>query len=176
MVAGVDLSTKAVDIFKRVDGDIVGEWWRCEFPPFKGMAEREALCARELRSLMPPDSWWDGVHLAGVEHIVTRILQATVTKVIQGAVIALIPPRVHVMNLVPSMWERDFCERRGKQRGEPTMPRKGVERKQLIQARAIELGFPKDFPQDVYDAIGLSWVAELWNEPATKESLAPPIP
>lgn len=169
-VAGVDFSTKEVHLVRRPNGSTEASWRKITMTPAMDLADRDAVIARQVGAVLLDDpEWWEGVWLCGVEYPFTnpRAMASIGLKTILGAIVASIPRHVHVMTLPGRLWQGQFCRRRGKDYDEPTMPRKSIERKPLIKARALELLESDDiWPQDAYDAFGLSWAAELLNLPA----------
>lgn len=162
MIGGIDLSTKSVEVVLRVDSSSEAVWHNFPIPPIAG-PERDALAARSLAQVFPTGAFWDETWLCGVEYPFARMGPGLGLKTVMGAVMALIPARVHVIPLPPGFWQPRFCECK--------MPRRSVERKPIIRARALEMGAPADWSQDAHDAYGLSWIVEQLNE----EGLTPKI-
>jgi hypothetical protein len=176
VIVGADFSTKEVHLVRRVPGEMTSSWRRITLPTLSHMADEDVLLARALVEPMADDGWWDGVYLAGLEYPFTspKIMRTVVLKTILGALSALIPAHVHVMPMPARLWQPWFI-RRHLSEPLPTLPRKSVDRKPLIKARALELLECDDiWPQDAYDAFGISVAAELFNRPA--EGLASPPP
>lgn len=168
-VVGVDLSTKEVHLVRRPNGSADATWRRIRMTSAMNLAERDAVIARELGPLIPDPDFWEGVWLTGVEYPFTSAgaMGAVGLKTILGAIVATIPPHVHVIPLPGRLWQGVFCGRRGRQYDEEAMPRKSADRKPLIKERALELLDSDDiWPQDAYDAFGLSWTVEILNLPA----------
>ena len=174
-VAGIDFGTRALHLVRRLQGTTTAEWRRIDIPSHARDAEGDALAARDAGiALLADPAWWDGVWLAGVEYPFARA-HAVGNKTIMGAIVATIPEHVHVIPLPAGLWTAWFLRT---QPGTPLpkVPRKGIERKPLIKARALQLlarsEGPKSWPQDVYDAFGISWAVEAYNQ----AGLLPPTP
>ena len=163
MIAGIDLSMKSVEIVLRQDGSRLATWESVPINVPAKVEHRDAECARDLARRFPTGSFWDDTWLCGIEYPFSMMGPGLGLKTVFGAIVALIPPRVHVIPLRATVWQRHFCGR--------SMPRKGVDRKPLIRARALEMGMPEEWSQDAADALGLSWVVERLNE----EGLVPKI-
>lgn len=173
MIAGVDLSTKQIDLVRRPPGNPAAAdgvvWRRLALTPAMQFAEKDALIAREAGMLLLDDPfWWEDVWLAGVEYPYTdaKLMGSVVLKTILGAVVASIPKHVHVIPLPARYWTPYFL-RTNRADPLPKIPRKKDDRKPLIKARALELLDADDvWPQDAYDAFGIAVAVEEINEPA----------
>lgn len=164
----MDFSTKAVHLVRREDGTTNASCRRLILTSASQMAEKDAVVAREVATLMPPDEWWEGVWLAGVEYPYTdaKRLASIVLKTVLGAILASIPPSVHVIALPARVWTPQFL-RESPDDPLPKVPRASADRKPLIKARALALlGIEDTFDQDTYDAFGISWAVEAINAPA----------
>ena len=131
MIAGIDLSMKSVEIVLRQDGSRLATWDSVPINVPAKVEHRDAECARDLALRFPTGSFWDDTWLCGIEYPFSMMGPGLGLKTVFGAIVALIPPHVHVMPLRASVWQRHFCGR--------SMPRKGVDRKPLVRARALEI-------------------------------------
>lgn len=174
MIVGVDIGTRECHVVKREDGSLDAIWRRIVLPDRKAFAEKDALLARDLAELVPDGDFWEGVWLAGVEYPFTMTMGTIGNKTILGAWMALIPPHVHVVPLPPAQWTPWFLRRLP---GEalPKVPRKSADRKPLIKAEALRLLDSDDiWPQDAYDAYGISLAVERMNDAALAKAAPRP--
>lgn len=164
MIAGVDFGTKQVHIVRRPPGGEDPRYRRIALNVDPIYSEPDALAARELgREILADPGFWDGVWLCGVEYPFVGSFNSGM-KTMLGALMATIPPTVHVMPLPADLWTKWFL-RENRRDPLPKIPRKSAERKPLIKARALQLlGSGDLFPQDAYDAYGISVVVEMINE------------
>lgn len=161
-VAGIDFSTKETWIVRRTPG-LEPTVRRITLPKMSHLAEQDAYAAREVAlSVQQDTAFWDDVWLAGIEYPFTMSFRATILKTILGALVASIPAHVHVLPLPARLWQPWFL-RTDPAGPLPTLPRKGVDRKPLIAARARALLQTDGFTQDAYDAFGVAWAAEEFN-------------
>lgn len=173
MIAGIDIATKESHIVKREDGSFDALWRRIVLPDRKAFAEKDALLARDLAEVVPDADFWEGVWLAGIEYPFTMTMGSVVLKTILGAWMALIPPHVHVVPLPARLWTPWFL-REVVTDPLPTVPRKSADRKPLIKAHALEFLDSDDiWPQDAYDAYGISLAVERMNHQALVKSSRP---
>jgi hypothetical protein len=106
-VAGIDLSTHAVDVVKvPLDGDREPQWFR--FPLIGSDAFDRA---RTVRDAMPCRSseFWDDVMAIGIENPQARGPAAQNIAALHrvvGAVLACIPPHLLVHPLQPASWRK----------------------------------------------------------------------
>lgn len=100
-VAGIDLSTFAVDVVKVPLDQGPPQWHRF---PLTGSDAFER--ARSVRDAMPGSSsvFWDDVLAVGIEEPAGR--NPGVIFRVQGAVLARIPTHLLVEKLMPSQWRR----------------------------------------------------------------------
>lgn len=154
-VCGIDSSSRAVDLVLLDDNDH-GEWHRLELA-----GETPFLRARDLRQKLPRGTFWDGVSLVGLEQTYSGAYSsATALALIRGAIGALLPAELTVLETRPNEWQKLFT-------GVAKLPAKSTMRKALIRGRCSELGFwAPDLPQDAYDAYGIAWAARAINQAA----------
>lgn len=170
---------------KRAEGDAadVVLWRRLILTPAMEYAERDAVIAREVGSLMlslerSDATFWSDVILCGVEYPFTspKIIATVVLKTILGAIVATIPEHVHVLAMPARLWTPWFLRERTSD-PLPTVPRKSADRKPLIKAHALRLlGSDDIFPQDAYDAFGIAVAVERYNDVGLANLLAPAKP
>lgn len=63
---------------------------------------------------------------------------------LMGAIAHAVPPASAPAPIPPQEWKLLFCD-------------DGCASKEDIAAEACRLGFPRDWPQDAYDALGVAW-------------------
>lgn len=100
-VAGIDLSSRAIDIVKIEEESNRAEWFRFEL---EGASAWERT--RDVRRAMPKGSWWDDVYLAAIETPFPD--QQGVLRRVQGAVMACIPSRLLVWEANAAEWKREL--------------------------------------------------------------------
>lgn len=151
LVCGIDSSSRAVDLVL-LDDDNRAEWHRITLE-----GETPFLRARDLRQKLPRGTFWDDVSLVGLEQTYSGSYSAaTALALIRGAIGALLPAELTVLETRPNEWQKVFTR-------VTKLPAKSKERKALIRARCAELGFEApDLAQDALDAYGVAWaVREL---------------
>lgn len=173
MIAGIDIATAESHVVRRLDGEHDAMWRRLRLPDRKAFAEKDALLARDLADVVPDGDFWEGVWLAGIEYPFTMTMGSVVLKTILGAWMALIPKHVTVVPLPARLWTPWFL-RENVTDPLPKVPRKSAERKPLIKAHALALLDSDDiWPQDAYDAYGISLAVERMNHQALVRSARP---
>jgi hypothetical protein len=156
LTAGIDASSRAVDIVLLTEDDHATHH-RYELQggtPF----ER----ARYLRHVMPRGVFWDGVALVGLEQTYSGAYSsATALALIRGALAALLPSGLTVLETRPNEWQKIFT-------GVPKLPKTSHDRKMLVRRRCSDLGiWAPDAKSDFYDAVGIAWaVRELCERAA----------
>lgn len=100
-VAGIDLSSRAIDIVLLEESTNRAKWHRFELAG--GLAWDRTL---DVRRAMPVASFWDDVYLAAIETPFPD--QKGVLRRVQGAVMARIPERVLVWEANASQWKREL--------------------------------------------------------------------
>lgn len=99
VIAGIDLSTKAIDVVM-LDEDSDAATWHRFVLSGDGAFDR----TRSVRTAMPGSSFWDDVLAVGIEepcgHGAGRLMR------IQGAILACIPAEKLVAPLMPSSWRK----------------------------------------------------------------------
>ena len=136
-VAGIDLSTHAVDVvLVPLDGNEPPEWRRY---PLDGPSSFDR--ARTVRDAMPPRTGglWDNVLAVGIED--PRGHSAGHAYRIQGAILSCLPASVLVQPWIPSAWRK-------------AVGLKGNASKEDVVSWA--LGYGDDWPQDAYDAFAIA--------------------
>lgn len=169
-IGGIDLSTKEVFMVRRRAGGVEATLRRITLSSGMEFALRDAIIARELAPLVADPEFWEDVWLVGVEYPFTnpKAIRSVGLKTIMGAIIASIPAHVYVMPLEARYWTPHFL-RTDPDAPLPRVPARSADRKPLIKARALELLDSDDrWPQDAYDAFGISWAAESLNAPALR--------
>ena len=148
-VAGIDVSTKYVDIVKLDETTDQCTWDRIEL---QGADAFDRL--RDLPRRMPQWSWWDDVYLAAIETPMGRGEGGTQAKLnhVFGAVIACLPRSLTtVWAVAPHEWRREL--------GVP-----GNAPKSVCAARCVELGAYEAWPQDALDAYAIARYARTVNQ------------
>jgi hypothetical protein len=150
-IVGIDYSTRFVDFVFLDYDDGSAEWQRVDLGA-RGKGFNSALqAARAVRSLIS----WDRVEIvvieepAGTNHRTTFLL-----GMVAGQVTAVIPERITVNYMSPSVWRPLFG-----------IPAHGPDRKRRARERAIQLGFDPGplTPDDAYEAFALAWVMREEN-------------
>lgn len=103
-VAGIDYSSRAVDIVLLNDDTDHAAWTRVEL---HGATPIER--ARSLRGRLPLRSWWEdeGVYLIGIEDPYSRSKGvAKALGMAAGAIVALLPVDLTVIQTPPIEWKR----------------------------------------------------------------------
>ena len=99
MIAGVDFSSRAVDIVRLDEDSDRAEWHRFLLAG-DGAFDR----TRSVRAAMPGSSFWDDVLAVGIEepcgHGAGRLMR------VQGAILACVPAHKLVHPLMPSAWRK----------------------------------------------------------------------
>lgn len=158
-VAGLDISSFAVDVVLLEEESDAAEWHRFELDggtPF----ER----TRSLRAVFPSRSFWEdaGVYLAGIEDPHSRFPHvAKAMGLVTGGVAALLPRDLCVIQTAPKEWKRIFT---GNANAE----------KQLVRQHAMARGFDVDIraSSDAFDAYGIAWAVRALNNEAIQKGAA----
>jgi hypothetical protein len=158
MIAGVDFSSRAIDVVLLEDDSDRAEWHRFELTggtPF----ER----ARSLRGCFPTRSWWDdhGVYLLGIEDPHSRFPHvAKALGISCGAVAALLPRDLCVIATPPKEWKRVFC-------GNANANKDAVVNAVPLDSLWSGCSIPTlDIPQDAFDAYGIAYAVRKLNNDA----------
>lgn len=148
-VAGIDVSSFAIDIVLLDDDTDAARWYRINSDratPF----ER----ARRIAALFPRTSWWDdrGVYLVGIEDPYSASKGvAKALGIATGTVAARLPARLTVIQTAPTEWKRLYTG-------------KANASKDDVRLLGCEVAGRADWPQDAYDALGIACaVRELNN-------------
>lgn len=136
-VAGIDFSTRAVDVVEidEDDGSLV-EWHRFELVGPGDSFDRSRL----VRDAMPPRGWWTdrGIVAAGLED--PRGYGAGHLYRVQGAILACLPATLLVQPWLPSKWRT-------------LAGLKGNATKDAVADHVENLGIAaRNWPQDACDA------------------------
>ena len=108
VIAGIDLSSFAVDVVLLEDDTDAATWHRFELA---GPTAFER--ARSLRAVFPTRSFWEdhGVWLLGIEDPHSRFPHAAkALGMATGAVAALLPRDLTVIQTAPKEWKRIFTD------------------------------------------------------------------
>lgn len=140
MIAGIDFSTRAVDVVLLDEDTDAATWHRFE------LAGADAFDrARSVRDAMPGSRYWDDVLAVGIED--PRGYGAGSLYRIQGAILSRLPRRTLVHPLIPSSWRKTV--------GLPGNASKTdvAARVTVLRTAARPLDAPDDpWPQDACDA------------------------
>lgn len=98
-IAGIDLSTHAVDVVLLDEDSDAATWHR-----FTLEGEDAFARARSVKYAMPGGSFWDDVVAIGIED--PRGYNAGSIYRVQGAILGELPGRTLVHPLVPSSWRK----------------------------------------------------------------------
>lgn len=157
MIAGIDYSSRAIDIVLIDDDTRAGSWLRI---PLEGDTPLDR--ARSLRGRLPLRSWWDdhGVYLIGIED--PRGHHAHTAKALGfagGAVAALLPSGIPIVQTMTAEWKRLTVGR-----GSATKEQVAAwSRHEMYHAHSLT---PVLWPQDAYDAYAIARAVELLNNQA----------
>ncbi len=99
MIAGVDFSSKAVDIVLLDEDTDAATWHRF---PLTGQDAFDRT--RAVRAAMPGASFWDDVLAVGIED--PRGYGAGSLYRVQGAILACLPAAILAHPLIPSSWRK----------------------------------------------------------------------
>lgn len=162
MIAGIDFSTKAIDVVLIADEGHQAEWHRFQIPKHQLFtAER----ARAVLAAAPARGWWEdnGVWLVGIEQPMSRFAHtAKSLGLVAGALISRLPRGLPVIETQPEEWQRMFCD-----------PGEKVCKESIARASRRWLGPPAyGWPQDAHDAAGIAWTVRELNDRALKNGLA----
>jgi hypothetical protein len=163
MIAGVDLSSEAIDVVLLDDDTDKAEW--LHFPiAYKGSNAFGA--ARNVRDTLTAGGltrggWVDrGVWLVGLEDPYSfNTGTAKALALVTGALLACLPPQgaLEIRRTAPNEWQREFL-----QLGHP-LPKGTKQRKELVQRCARAHGFDPG-NQDACDAYGIAWATRRLND------------
>jgi hypothetical protein len=157
-VAGIDLSTRAIDIVKLDETTNNATWHRIQ-PQGKNAWER----LLNARALMPTTSWWDDVYMVAVErpYGVGKSIHDLMRAM--GAVVAALPPALMVWELSPAEWRKGI--------GLP-----GNATKDECRLKVLQNAWDSDsdswalmevlWPQDALDAYAIAYTARAINQQA----------
>lgn len=161
-VLGIDYSTKAIDLVVLGDDTDAGEHFRFPIEHKEGAF----YAARNVRRVFPRRSWFEerGVWLVGIERPFGHPQTLTALMRVQGAIIAMIPPELAVIETPQSEWLRVFAN-------PEKLPTTSAGRKILAQDRARDLGFRNSL-MDANDAYGIAWAVRTLNEKAIATAAA----
>lgn len=147
MIAGVDFSTRTVDVvLLSLNGD-EAMYLRRHIE-----AETALRAARNVRDAMPERKAWADVLLVGIERPFGHPASVSALLRVQGAVLACIPPDIPVHEMAPTSWKKSFTGR-------------GHASKADVRARARPFFAPDALiRQDTADACGIAYAArELYR-------------
>lgn len=151
MIAGIDFSTKAIDIVLLDDDTDAATWHRFELTG-QDAFERARDVARAMPG--PTNAFWDSVVAIGIED--PRGYGAGSLYRVQGAILAKLPGRTLVHPLIPSSWRKTVGLPGNASKGHVAQFANG---KRLIEAsypvttgRLLYPGKFRDWPQDACDA------------------------
>jgi hypothetical protein len=161
-VAGIDLSTHAVDVVLLEEDSDAATWDR--FPLQGDTALRRT---RSIREALPGRSWWEdqSVYLMAIEYPAGRFIKSLAPLFrIQGAIIACLPVDIELWELPPGEWKRAF--------GLP-----GSASKEEVFAHVANLwsNGPLAILQDTADAYGIAYAARRLNQAAMKGATNEPV-
>lgn len=151
-VAGVDFSTKAIDVVL-LDEDTDAYMWASI--PVEGRTPFDR--AQDIRFAVPTASWWEnhGVRLIAIEE--PRGYGQLAMGTLYGAIVARLPQGIPAVPFIPQHWKKPFTGN-------------GNASKEQVRARALEFGLGVDMPQDAYDAYGIAWVARELKQRAARSA------
>lgn len=162
-VVGIDLNSRTIDLVKLHDSD-QAEWISVPIADQRGAF----FAARNAREHFPRGQWWDDVALVGIEDPYSAFPNvAKALGLVTGAVAALLPTGLTVVQTSPQEWQRVFL-------GDSVdkLPQGGKGRKSFVRIRCHEHGFGiNGETQDALDAFGIAFaVRELCAREVRKAS------
>lgn len=150
-VVGIDFSSRSIDIVTLLLDADDPRWHRI---PLEGSFPG----ARTMRDHLPPGSWWDDVVIAAIERPMGQNRNAIAALMrLQGAIVATIPDRVEVWEMMPSEWKLE-------------VGLKGNADKPSIARWALDHGADESWSQDACDALGIANAALRINTRAIQEA------
>lgn len=155
-VAGIDLSSFAVDVVLLDEDTDAAEWHRFELAggtPFDR--------TRSLRACFPSRSFWEdaGVYLLGIEDPHSRANHtAKALGLVTGGVAALLPRDLVVLQVPTAEWKREFTG-------------SGSSDKEAVAVKAALLGFI-ELNLNATDAYGIAWATRAINQRAIEKGRA----
>lgn len=157
MIAGIDFSSRAVHVVL-LDDDTN----EATAHTFGLVGSTPFERARSLRLVFPKGTRWDGIWLVGIEDPYSMSKgTAKALGLAAGAIVALLPPGLTVVQTPPSEWKRVFT-------GNATAS------KSLTEAVARKLWHsPPDTADDnTFDAYGIAWAVRSINSLAVDRATA----
>jgi hypothetical protein len=143
-IAGIDLSTKAVDVVLLDEDTDAATWHRF---PLEG---QDAFArARAVKYAMPNGSFWDEVVAIGIED--PRGYGAGSIYRVQGAILGELPGRTLVHPMVPSSWRK-------------TVGLAGNASKAAVKEFVPTRAWNVDWPQDACDAYLIALATRMMIE------------
>lgn len=149
MIAGIDFSTRAVDVVLLDDDTDQAAWHRFEL----GTTKTPLLTrVRAVRKALPSRSWWEeqGVTNVGIEqlHSHSRGTLRALSQV-QGAIYACLPAAVAVIEMADHEWKRLFT-------GDAKADKGDVAQVALARMADRDGIVRLSWPQDALDAFGIA--------------------
>lgn len=160
-VAGIDFSSRAVHIVL-LDADTTDASLRV----FAMLGSTPFERARSLRRVFPTRGFWEdnGVYLVGIEDPHSRANHtAKALGLAAGAIAALLPNAMTVVQTAPSEWHRLFTGNASASKDEVA-----------AHARQVWPEPPPDGDDNAWDAYGIAWAVRTLNQHAVQQSLAIP--
>lgn len=151
---GIDLSSRAIDLVLLDENADRAEWHRITLD-----GETAFERARDVAEKMPQPGWYEahGVYLCAVERPFSRS-RNDVVRLVQGCVLASIPPGLDVWEVAPQTWKAHIGF---KGRGKPAWG-------DFPAALQLSCSWHADWPQDALDALG----AALWARDTNADLIA----
>lgn len=159
-IAGLDFSTKAVDIVLLNEDNDQAEWTRCPVYDPRG----PLYAAESVRRMLPPPSWWEdnGVYMVGIEDPQSRFPHvAKALGMIAGAVASTLPFGLTVLQLRPQEWKRELC---GEAKADKALVASVAAGRILMAGGQCD-----DWAQDAFDAYGVAFAARAINRRAIED-------
>lgn len=149
-VAGIDYSTKAIDVVLLDDDSAATTTWH----RFNLTGQDAFDRARAVKAAMPTTSFWDDVVACGIED--PRGYGAGSLYRVQGAILACLPRTLLVQPLIPSSWRKTVGLKGNASKLDVAVF--AFERlrgcpEQKFRSRAPAIGV---YPQDAFDAYCLA--------------------
>lgn len=148
-VAGIDFSTRAVDIVLLDDDTADAEWHRYEITDKRG----SFYAALNIRKTLPTRSWWEthGVWLIGIEKPMSpHAISISALMRIQGAILSRLPHDICTIETPPHEWKTE------------TVGLSNATKQQV--ADWATAGARTGWPQDALDAYAIAHAVRQLNE------------
>lgn len=167
-IAGIDFSTKAIDIVLIDEDDTEPVQWH-RWPV---NATTPFYAARRISHYLPTPGWWEDhdVYLIGIEQPFGRHIKGLVPLMrMQGAIVARLPREICVLELPVSEWKREFTGKGNASKTDVFLQATRYDIDGLIPWLDCD---EKACPQDAVDAYAIAYAARTINTRALQRKEA----